>query len=77
MFHASRWHENPRFNTPMALLDNGIHVFICDCVTCLHPWLHTVTSLIVRLYYKVRKFLKIYTGLYAENLQRGSELAVF
>ena len=37
MFHASRWHDDPRFHSPMTLLNNGEHVFLRDCVSCVHP----------------------------------------
>ena len=33
MFEAQRWHNDPRFFSPMMVLDNGKHVFIGDFVT--------------------------------------------
>ncbi len=58
--HASHWHDDPRFYSPMAVLDSGIRVFIRDCVTCLHPHLNTtVTAQIVKFYNKVAILIQL------------------
>ena len=54
MFHASKWHSDLRFYSPMALLDSGEHVFIRDCVSCAHPVLPSIiTGLVIKLFKKV------------------------
>ena len=53
MFHASRWHDDPRFHSPMTLLNNGEHVFLRDCVSCVHPVLGSVTSMVIKFFKKV------------------------
>lgn len=34
MFHASRWLKDPRFYSPMVVLECGLHIFVRDCVIC-------------------------------------------
>ena len=53
MAHASRWHKDPRFYSPMTVLNGGIHVFVRDCVAVLHPVLGNITALITKFFTKV------------------------
>lgn len=46
MYHASRWHNNPRYFSPMTILQDGTHVFIRDCVMCKHPFFEIVTAIV-------------------------------
>ena len=50
MFHASAWHTDPRFFSPMVSLQNRTQVYIHDCIECTHPLLGTVTGVVLKFF---------------------------
>ena len=68
MFHASKWHGDPRFYSPMTLLDSGEHVFIRDCVSCAHHVLPSVTSMVIRFFVSAPKCRDIVLGSYVRGM---------
>ena len=53
LFHASQWHNDTRFYSPMASLSDGTHAFIHDCVRCKHPQFDVVTCIVTKYFMMV------------------------
>ena len=62
MYHASRWLHDSRFYSPMAILQNGTHAFINDCVTYYHPDFDVVTCCIIKYFMKVGLYTQVNLG---------------
>ncbi|KAL5479214.1 hypothetical protein EMCRGX_G022708, partial [Ephydatia muelleri] len=64
LYHGKKWNTDKRFASPMTVLNNGMHVFVRDCVCFLHPDVGFAKGIVVRFFQlksNPQLFCEIYT----------------